>query len=251
MRDHIFRLTTSKDHLRSLGETNTVNLILREVESEQDMTTYVLLTSSVCFVATGFGGLGSPFPADFQPNIHREYVPTRFDPYLDMKYIWVSVSDALEQVSSTIWLLGHTFGMLSDLAGFPRDKQDLHRISALCRALWQDREDEKEGSKNRNLFKKALLQSGASSISSLWGNSQGLLSRRIKSVVKQAQDQVLDRGLYIFLECIQHAYTPPASAEEVISMIEQGPTELQRNTGIAKYLGGVKLDGSVFQVRII
>lgn len=99
------------------------------------MPTYVLNSSSISFVATGFGGLESPFSDDFQPNVHGDHIPTRFDPSLDMNYIWLSVADAMENIFPFVQRLGGTLEILRNLAGFPHDRKDWRRISTLCRAL--------------------------------------------------------------------------------------------------------------------
>lgn len=80
-----------------------------------------------------------------------------------------------------------------------------------------------------------------------WSDSLALSSRRLKSVMKQARGEVPNDDLYIFFESMQHTYTPTASSQDVIKMIEQVLTEAHEKIGIVKYLVGVKLDSSVFR----
>jgi hypothetical protein len=71
----------------------------------------------------------------------------------------------------------------------------------------------------------------------------------IQSVVKFLIDEL--REILHLSKQISDTYDPPLEFDSVLDMIRQGPTEEQLNMSVPKWLGGVKVDGSAYQVEII
>ena len=124
-------------------------------------------------------------------------------------------------------------------------------VGRLCKVLWQRLEDEMAGSSLNDLLKAAIFDSDVSSTLSLRRGARYLSSRRMKYVVQIFRERMLNDDFFLRLERIQNAYSPALSPDDLFTLLAQGPTEEQRYIGTIKYVGGVKMDGSVSQVRII
>lgn len=76
-------------------------------------------------------------------------------------------------------------------------------------------------------------------------------SKERKPIANFLQDFLLRNGLRELLDSILKAYEPPLPLDELIHLIEAGPSKEHMTKGIPKHIGGVKIDGSVVRVRIV
>lgn len=76
-----------------------------------------------------------------------------------------------------------------------------------------------------------------------------LVRVRLEKVEVFLLEQVQD--LLPPLQALMGAYQPPLSFEQAWEMVLAGPTEEQRRRGVPKVIGGVEMDGSMFQVEIV
>ena len=254
-RDRLFCLTThGEDDLGGPWQDGTVYLILRQEQTERGMPTYSLLSTSVSFCASGRRDDGVPLFSPrlgYEPDIDAP--KTRDLGKLDMYTVRTSMAFTMKWITHKFLLMTDHFPSGKHLLLLPRGKKDWLEVGRLCRALWQDREDDENASRLRDVLKATLTDSDTSATLSLRriNKSNTLSKRRVKSILKKVRDYMEKNGLFLLLESIQQAYTPPPQPQNLFEMLEQGPTEEQRYIGTIKYVGGARMDGSIRRVRII
>lgn len=258
-RDHLFCITPEEDHVGGPWQDGVVYLILREAKMEEDMPTYTLISADVSFCASsqqaGEITLFSPQHRRLSGAPGKRYKLGDRDTYdlgnLELSLVWVSVADTLHKIIQNFLRLGGDLSPQRHLLRLPRAKKDWLDVSRLCKALWQDREDEKTGSRPREWLKSALFDSDLSPSAAFRRKRDGLSQRNVKSIIQHVHDYAERCALFPLLASIQGAYKPPLQAQALFDLVEEGPTEEQRYIGTIKYVGGVKMDGSIIQVRII
>lgn len=258
-RDHLFCVTTGEDHAGGPWQDDIVYLILREATVEEDMPTYTLVSADVSFCASSqqIGGatLFSPSHRHLAGATAKQYKPSDRDTYdlgnLELSLVRVSVADTLGKILCNFLELGGELTPHRHLLRLPRTKKDWIDVSRLCKALWHDREDEKNGSRPRDWLKAALFDGDLSPSATFRRKKDGLSQRKIKSIIQHVRGYIERCALFLLLESIKGAYKPPLQPQALFDLLEEGPIEEQRYIGTMKYVGGVKMDGSIMQVRII
>ncbi|KAF2743319.1 hypothetical protein M011DRAFT_480894 [Sporormia fimetaria CBS 119925] len=80
-------------------------------------------------------------------------------------------------------------------------------------------------------------------------NRDVLVRAPLSLVAKELMDK-LWRALVIVAK-IRAAYDPPLEMDAVYDLISQGITDEQEDIGVPKVLGGIKMDGSTYEVQIL
>jgi hypothetical protein len=78
-------------------------------------------------------------------------------------------------------------------------------------------------------------------------------SSKVASQIAQATREFLvgnQRDIISSLEALQNAYQPRLDIQGLRELIAERPTEIQGSIGLAKYIRGVRINGSVQRVTI-